>query len=226
MEEETKNGDFVKIHRKLRDWGWFKDAKTLQLFLYFLLEARWKDGERFGVAVKRGQLLTGRKEIEKNTGMTQQEIRTRITRLKSTNEITSKSTNQYTLITVVKYEEYQSKEKNQPANQPANQPTDNQRITNDQPLPKKERKERKANAFQEGTTPSLDVIKNYVNEQGLSVDAERFYDYYSDLGWRDKNGKPVRSWRAKLKYWDEPRKPEQEKDSRPAFIRNAIRVDI
>jgi len=61
--------------------------------------------------------------------MSEQEMRTSLEHLKSTNEITIKSTNKFSVITVCKWEEYQIENKKQPANQPAHQQTSNQQST-------------------------------------------------------------------------------------------------
>ena len=83
--------------------------------------------------VKRGQCITGEYKISKNCGLTRGATREAIKRLKSTNEITTTSTNKYTIITVNKWEEYQGgseKATNRTTNKPTNeQPTNNQRTT-------------------------------------------------------------------------------------------------
>ena len=60
-------------------------------------------------------------------------MRTSLNRLKSTNEITSKTTNRFTLVTVCKYESYQLYEEvEQQTKQQALQQTNNKQITNKQ----------------------------------------------------------------------------------------------
>lgn len=61
--------------------------------------------------------------------MSEQEMRTSLEHLKSTNEITIKTTNRFSIITVCKWEEYQIENKNQPSKQPTGQPTSNQQAT-------------------------------------------------------------------------------------------------
>ena len=80
--------------------------------------------------VKRGSLIAGRKQLAKDLGLTEQMIRTSLMKLKSTNEITIESTNRYSVITVVKYDDYQndSRFNNQP-----NKDNSNQQATNKQP---------------------------------------------------------------------------------------------
>lgn len=119
-------GNWITLHRKLMKWEWYTDSQMLHLFIHLLLSANHEDGSWRGNLIKRGQLITGRKALSANTGISEQSIRTCLERLKSTNEITIKSTSKFSLVTLLKYSNYQDKENNQPSNQPAHQPTTNQ----------------------------------------------------------------------------------------------------
>lgn len=134
---------WIKIHRQFLDWEWWDDKITSRLFLYLLVMANHKDNKWKGVTIKRGQLVTGSESMRKGTGFSRQQIRTALNKLKSTNEITNRTTNQYTLITITNYESYQTKATiDKPTEQPVSQPSDNQRATNEQPTDnhKQERK--------------------------------------------------------------------------------------
>ncbi len=50
--------------------------------------------------------------------------------------------------------------------------------------------------------PTLEEIKKYCLERKNNVDAQKFYDYYSVSEWKDKDGKPVRSWKQKVITWE------------------------
>jgi len=100
---------FITIDRKILKWEWYQDVKVFHLFLYFLLRANWEDGRWKGIEVKRGQLITGRLKLSKDTGLSEREIRTCQEKLKTTGEITIKSTSKYSLITICKYDFYQNK---------------------------------------------------------------------------------------------------------------------
>lgn len=51
------------------------------------------------------------------------------------------------------------------------------------------------------TPPSREEVQKYINEQGYSVDAERFIDYYTANGWRvGKN--PMKDWKATVRNWN------------------------
>lgn len=98
----------------------------VQLFLYLLLNANYKDVVWRGVTIKRGQLITSRDKMCKDLRLTDRKIRTCLSRLKTTGEISIKATNKYSVITICKYDEYQSDDViNRPAERPA------ERLTND-----------------------------------------------------------------------------------------------
>ena len=132
---------FIKIHRRMLKWEWFSDINTTHLFIYLLLIANWEDKKWKGLLIKRGQVVTGRKKISKDTGLTEQQVRTSLKKLISTNNLTSKTTNKYTIITIENYDLYQ--QNNQQPNQQItnNQPTNNQQVTTTKEL--KELKELK-----------------------------------------------------------------------------------
>lgn len=124
---------WIKLHRKILDWEWFTSPSTLQLFIYLLLRANKEDKKWRGILIKRGQLVTSVATISEETKLSTQQVRTSLNRLKSTNEITSKTTNRFTLVTVCKYESYQLYEEvEQQTKQQALQQTNNKQITNKQ----------------------------------------------------------------------------------------------
>lgn len=127
-------GGWIKVHRKIVDWEWWSDHNTTRLFMYLLLMATHEDIKFQGKVIKRGQLVTTRIKLSEATGLSEQSVRTSLNHLKSTNEITTKVTNKFTIITICKYEDYQliEDESDQPTDQPTDQQT-NQQLTNNQP---------------------------------------------------------------------------------------------
>lgn len=98
---------FVKIHRKLLQWGWYQDNVVKGVFLHLLLTASYKDTPWQGRTIKRGQVVTSYKHLAEDLGFGVSQIRTALEKLKSTGEVTCEPTNKYTIITVVNWEEYQ-----------------------------------------------------------------------------------------------------------------------
>lgn len=128
-----KNNGWIKLHRSFLDWEWADKPDMVCLFIHFLLLANHEPNEWQGQVINRGQFITGRKVLSKNTGISQQSIRTCITRLKSTNEITTKSTNKNSLITILNYCKYQDDERKLTTKLTTkstnNQPAINQQLT-------------------------------------------------------------------------------------------------
>lgn len=127
MDEET----WISLHRKFKNWEWYKDINTKTLFLHLLLVANYKDNLWKGILVKRGQRLTSLGNLADETGLTIQQTRTAIKRLKSTGEITVKTTSKYSLITIEKYDFYQ-KNNSKSTKEITSEITINQQATNKQ----------------------------------------------------------------------------------------------
>lgn len=123
------NQGWIKIHRKFTKWEWLDKPEMVSLFLYLLLMANHEKGTWRGQTIERGQFITGRHSLSQATGISEQSIRTCLKRLKSTNEITTKSTNKYSVITIVKYDDYQSDERKSTNKRTQEQPTTNQQLT-------------------------------------------------------------------------------------------------
>lgn len=98
----------IKFYRKFLDWGWYQDINTKVLFIHMLLKANWKDGKFMGTTVPRGSFVSSIKSLAYETGLTEREIRTGISHLKTTGEVTSKATNKYSVFTIKNYDLYQS----------------------------------------------------------------------------------------------------------------------
>lgn len=101
------SGGFISIDRKIVDWEWYKDTNTKVLFLHLLFIANWKDGRFKGYEVPRGSVVTSIAHLARDTGLTCQQVKTALKHLQNTGEITRKSTNKFTLVTLVKYGFYQ-----------------------------------------------------------------------------------------------------------------------
>lgn len=101
---------WVKLHRKFISWEWFTTPDMVHLFVYLLLMANREDNSWQGIQVKRGQLITGRKKLSEQTGISERRIRTCLQRLQNTGELTSISTSKHSVITICNYDDYQSKQ--------------------------------------------------------------------------------------------------------------------
>lgn len=98
----------IKLYRRFLDWEWYQDINTKVLFIHMLLKANWKDAKFMGTTVPRGSFVSSIKNLASETGLTEREIRTGISHLKSTGEVTSKATNKYSVFTIKNYDLYQT----------------------------------------------------------------------------------------------------------------------
>ncbi len=125
-----KNPGYIKLFRKLTEWEWYDDANTFRLFIHLLLNASFESNNWQGITLQPGQLITGRKRLAKELKLSERQIRTSLSRLKSTNEIATKTTNKFSIVTICNWEDYQSeKEGKRPAERPAKEPTNDQQTT-------------------------------------------------------------------------------------------------
>ena len=129
---------WVKLHRKLLEWEWFHDKNTFRLFVYLILKANHEKKTWRGVEVLPGQVITGRRILSAETGISEQGIRTSLERLKTTSEITIKTYNKFSLITLKSWNLYQIDE-------PANQRTNTKGATNLDTTKEVKKKRRKNN---------------------------------------------------------------------------------
>jgi hypothetical protein len=99
---------WIKLHRSILDWEWYSDVNTSRLFTHLLLKANYKPKNWKGIPVAIGQTITSRDTLSRETGLSIQQIRTSLSKLKSTSDITIKSTSKYTSVTITAYSLYQS----------------------------------------------------------------------------------------------------------------------
>ena len=188
---------WIKIHRKFLDWEWFNKSEAVHLFLYMVLKANHKDNKWQGNDVKRGQFISSLGNISSATGITIQQIRTILKKLEKTNEIIVKSTSQFTIVTICKYECYQDEEET------TNKPTTNhQQTTNKQSTTNKNVKNEK-NERSIFIEPTFNEILEYCTQRKNGVDVNKFLNFYSSKGWMVGKNKMI-DWKACIRTWEKP----------------------
>lgn len=166
---------WIKIHRIFNQWEWYDKSEMVHLFIHLLINANFEDKEWRGVLIKRGQILIGREKLAQSLGMTICSVRTCIDRLKSTNEITIKSTNKYSIVTICNYDKYQSFENTN--SQQNNQQSNSENVS--QTATTKEFKEVKNKRKKEINTKNSDF--DYSKIETKYLDAVKMWMDYKDL---------------------------------------------
>lgn len=98
---------WINLHRKILEWRWYTEINTCRLFIHMLLKANWKEGYFRNTTVPRGSFVSSLEKLSEETALTKREIRTAISHLKMTGELTVRTTNRYSVFTVQNYDLYQ-----------------------------------------------------------------------------------------------------------------------
>lgn len=102
-----ENTGFIVIQRKMLEWEWHDDPNTLALWIHILLITNWKPNKWHGIEIPRGTCLRSLGALAEETGMSVRNVRTALTHLKTTGEVTTQSTRYGLLINVINYAKYQ-----------------------------------------------------------------------------------------------------------------------
>jgi len=133
------NNGYIKLWRKSLDDGWLKNHKLWVLWCWCLMRAAHSERDiivgNSRIRLLPGDFVFGRNSLAAELGMSVQSLRTMLKFLKNQKNITIKSTNKFSICSIVNWSTYQQDilSTNQLSHQPANQQlTSNQPATNQQ----------------------------------------------------------------------------------------------
>lgn len=207
---------WIKVHRSLLKWEWYDDINTKTVFLHLLLTVNATDERWHGIEVRRGSRISSFAKLAAETKLSIQQVRTSISKLESTGEVTRCSHSKYTVFSVKNYEKYQEVT----STATNNQQTNNKQITSNQQQSKKVKESIRKNknitqcvcaseSCENGThnssIPTPEQVAGMAAEIGAVWDADecrRFLDY--NIGRNRKSG-----WAQAVKLWESHRKPKR-----------------
>lgn len=162
MNENNLQQGFVKLYRSFTKWEWYDDINTRLVFIHLLLTVNYEPKPWHGITINRGQIVTSYGKLAQDVGLSVQQTRTALNRLKSTREITSEGHASYSVITIKNYDDYQKNNK-----------VDNKQLTSEQQATNK----------QLTTTKEIKNIKN-INTTTTYTENEnfKFFGYYKNVG--------------------------------------------
>jgi hypothetical protein len=121
-----KHNGWIKLHRSLHKWEWYDDIYATRVLIHLLLTVNHKDSKYKGHVIKAGSRITGIYKFSEEVGLSQQQTRTALKKVKESGEITIKSTNKFSIISLTKWEQLQYSVTIKPTNE---QQTNNKRAT-------------------------------------------------------------------------------------------------
>lgn len=103
---------WIKLHRSIIDSAVFSDSDVLKVWLWLLCSVAYDDHDvvYLGkvIPLKQGQIITGRQKLSQQIGMSEGKIYRAINILKNLGNITVKSNNRYSIITIENWAKYQN----------------------------------------------------------------------------------------------------------------------
>ena len=208
---------WIKLHRALIDWEWYTDHNTCRLFIHCLLRANHTDTKWRGQSLNRGQFLTSLESLSNETGLSISQIRTGFKKLESTHEIASLAQARSRVVTVLKYDSYQSDDKlNDKLIAGSSQASDSE-IATDKNVRSKECKNevQKTCRF---APPTQQEAGNYFLERQSpdSVnEADKFIDFYASKNWMVGKNK-MKDWKAAIRNWMRKSNEQQQRSNQPS----------
>jgi hypothetical protein len=203
----------IKLDRKILTWEWYKDTNVFRVFTHLLLTANYKEGKWQGNTIGRGQLITGLDKMAESTGLSVMQVRTCFDKLKLTGEITVNVTNKFRLVTIVKYDTYQSyaEQSNKQTNIQiedeiaseitSQQQTDNKQVTANNNNNTINTKNTSKNTAPPTIDEFLEYCKTLVNGkyQSYEFSFKAKYEAWVDNKWKDGNNSAIKNWKSKIK---------------------------
>ena len=71
--------------------------------------------------------------------------------------------------------------------------------------------------------PTFETVEKYCAENHQNVNAQEFYDYYKDQGWRC-NGQPIKSWKSLLSSWAKHQREKPQEQSASYDVDEFVRL--
>lgn len=167
---------FIKLHRKMLEWEWYDDANTFRVFIHCILRVNHKDKKYRGILVPRGSMTTSVSTLAKELNLSVRQIRTALDKLKSTENLTIKTTNRFTMITVCNYDSYNY---------------DNSK--NDKQLDKQMTNKRQTNDKQMTTNKNVKNVKNEKNEKNI-ISKDAYGEFKTVTLSKDEYNKLLNGW--------------------------------
>lgn len=214
IENDFDMEGWIKIHRGITShWIW-NDPLKLKWWIDILITVNHTPAKvNIGMQLYecgRGQSIMSLSNWANRWKVSKDKARNFLVLLEKDGMITHESLGKTTRITVCNYDSYQGDlhDSQTISKRPNN---DNQTITHTNKNDKNNKNEKNDNKIETEvsnkretkrfTVPTIQEIKNFIQENSFSVDADTFYDYYQANGWMaGKNH--MKDWKATIRNWN------------------------
>ena len=197
---------YIKLYRSLLNWEWYDDINTKTVFLHLLLTANIAKRQWHGITVPCGSRICSYAVLASETKLSVDKVRTAIKHLETTGEITRCKYPKCTVFTVNNYDKFQNVPSISPVDYQDNPEVVPKSSQQNKKIEEQEEKEERNLSILDATSkkiPTLIEIQTFAEQEGLCVDVQKFYDYYTETGWMTKNQQPITNWKSTLLYWNQ-----------------------
>jgi len=205
---------WILLYRKIQDcdiWANNQPFDMRSAWIDLLLLANHRNTKTVfdykSITIKRGQYLTSVRKLSERWSWSKNRTLKYLRMLEKLGMIERESNNQRTLITLVKYGDYQCDEDTGrytdidttvDAVIDASMPQTNN-VKNEKNVKNNKNNNR---AFQK---PTVDEVRAYCQERNNGIDPVQFVDYYESKGWMIGKNK-MKDWKAAVRTWENRRK--------------------
>lgn len=102
-----RTNGYIHLHRSILAWNYHNNPVMFTVWAHLIMLAEYEDREQDGIIIHRGELLVSQQWLAEYIGISISQVRTCLSILEKTNEITKKKTNNLTHVKILKYDEYQ-----------------------------------------------------------------------------------------------------------------------
>jgi hypothetical protein len=164
---------FIKVFRSITNKGWYKDSECVALWLHLLLKANHKEAEfMLGYSIIKllpGQLVTGRKALSYETGISESKIERILKLFEIEQQIEQQTNSRNRIITILSWDAYQKSE----------QQMDSPRTASEQPVDTNNKNNNNKNDNNEKNKSEFDNFWNLYDKK--VGDKEKVFKKWSKL---------------------------------------------
>jgi hypothetical protein len=225
---------WIKLHRSLINWEWYDDHNATRLLVHLLISVNYEDKKWKGQVIKAGSMVLSWDTLAASVHLSAQQVRTAMAKLESSGEVTRQATNRNQLVTLVKWEDLQSKEAldNRPSNRQTTgkQQTDNRQITTTKE--EKENKEPKeVKNIEDRKLKFAHTLEPFLEQYGKDM-INKFYSYWTEPNKSNSKFKQelLKTWSLshRLANWDSNNfnsKPVAKRTGKDVFLETFYNTD-
>lgn len=123
------NKGWIKLWRKLADWEWYDDIPATRLLVHLLVHVNYEDKNWKGHLIRAGSMAFSWETLSDKSGLSVRQCRTAMKKLEDSGEATRYVAGKFQVVSLVKWEELQSDEREATGNRSGQRQDDDRQST-------------------------------------------------------------------------------------------------